>query len=323
MQLKKLYNLILFCAIYAAAHNVLACNTVAIISSNSHFSIVHRIEAAVYSEPKSVPELKHILIEKNLNPEIYTREPFCLLVVIGAEALQSVLKAAPDKPILALLTRKHTIQQLTQEYAHPGHISAIYLDQPLERQLNLVQHIIPKNTAQSVGVLLGPSSIEAKDKLVSLSKSKNMNINTVYVNKFENPVGVLDSLLDDVNVLLAIPDNRIFNPRTTRGMLLSAFHKQVPLIGYSKTYVNNGALVALYSSNKHIAHQAAKEIIRFLHTNELPAPKYPTDFAVAVNYQVARSLGITIESEAALQYSLYEMENRQQIGGVCTVATNH
>jgi putative ABC transport system substrate-binding protein len=306
----------------------LGCQTIGIVSSNSHFSIVHRIEAELYSVPEPIPELKHILIDKTLEPEIFKKEAFCMLVVIGAEALQSVLKTHSKKPILVLLTRKNIINQLIQENSlnngiTQNNISAIYLDQPLERQLNLVKAIVPQtSTNNSVGVLLGPSSVQDKDKLSSIAKQQNIQLNSIYVNKFENPVGVLDTLLDDVNALLAMPDNRIFNPKTTRGMLLTAFHKRVPLFGYSKTYVNNGALAAIYSTNKQIAHQAANEILAFIKNGKkLDIPKYPTDFAVAVNYQVSRSLGITVDSEAALQYKLYIKENRQQLGGICAVTS--
>lgn len=305
------------------------CQTIGIVSSNSHFSIVHRIEAALYSHPQPTPELKHILVDKSLNPDIFQREAFCLWVAIGAEALQTILKSHTQKPILVLLTRKHMVNQLIHDEVATTHhnfnnISAIYLDQPIARQLNLIELIIPKkNHKNAIGILLGPASLRDVENIEANNQDKKITINSIYVNRFENPVGVLDTLLDEVNVLLAIPDNRIFNAKTTRGMLLTAFHKHVPLIGYSKTLVNNGALAALYSTNKQVAKQASEEIIQFIHQGKpLAKSSFAKDFAVAVNYQVARSLGIMVDSEAAIQYNLYEMENRHQNGGICTTKTD-
>ncbi len=278
--------------------------------------MVHRIEAAIYAQPRPQPKLIHVIADNIKSSN--NNEPFkdsCLIVTIGSEALAMVLKKDSKTPILSVLTRKTTFQTLlkdagksTNDPEHP--ISAIYLDQPLERQLYLLQCLMPKQELNAIGILLGPSSQIEQDSLQALSQKKKLQLVTVYVNKFENPVAVLDALLDEAKIVLAIPDNRIYNTKTTRGMLLSAFHKRVPLIGYSRTYVNNGALAAVYSTTKQLADQTATQILHILATKDkkLNAPQYPKDFAIAVNYQVARSLGLAVESEVALKNAIEKME---------------
>ncbi len=287
-----------------------------LVSSNSHFGMVHRIEAALYAQPRPQPKLIHVIADNVQGTNISEQfKESCLIVTIGSEALAMALKKNTKTPILSVLIRKTTFQTLLKtsgkhinDPEHP--ISAIYLDQPLERQLHLLQCLMPTQELNAIGILLGPNSHVEQDSLQALSQKKKLELITVYVNKFENPVAVLDALLDEAKIVLAIPDNRIYNTKTTRGMLLTAFHKRVPLIGYSRTYVNNGALAAVYSTTKQLADQTAAQILQILATKDkkLKTPQYPKDFAIAVNYQVARSLGLAVESETALKNAIENME---------------
>lgn len=278
--------------------------------------MVHRIEASLYSQPHPQPKLTHIIAE-NIQPTYDFEQTGnnCLIITIGSEALNKVLQAKTKTPILSVLTRKNTFHYLLKE--HKRHlddpespISVIYLDQPLERQLLLLQSLLPKEGRKNIGILLGPSSLTEQTCLQKLASKKSLDLTTIYVNKFENPVGVLDALLNDTEIVLAIPDNRIYNPKTTRGMLLTAFHKRVPLVGYSRTYVNNGALAAIYSTTKQLADQTAKQILYMTQNadKKLSLVQYPQEFSVAVNYQVARSLGLTIPSETQLKSTIEKLE---------------
>lgn len=296
-----------------------ACPCVLLVSSNSHFGMVHRIEATLYAQPRPSPKLIHLVAE-NLKVDHFqqTEQQACLIVTIGAEALDAVLKTKTKKPILSVLARKSSFNAILREHdkkigINDEPISVIYLDQPLERQLYLLQCLLPKQSDNSIGVLLGPNSLVEQEHLQSLAHKHQLKLNTIYVNKFENPVAVLDGLLDETHIVLAIPDQRVYNTKTTRGMLLTAFHKRVPLIGYSRTYVNNGALAGVYSTTKQLADQTANQIIHILASPniKLPAPQYPKEFAIAVNYQVARSLGLSVDSEIVLKQTIEKMEKQK------------
>lgn len=296
-----------------AQGSCLACSSVLLFSSNSHLGVVHRIESALYAKPNPPPKLLHLGTENIKQKDLQVAaNQACLIVTIGSEALAEILKTQTKTPILSILIRKHMFNHLLQENnrhqndSYP--ITAIFLDQPIERQLNLLQCLLPLQPDKHLGVLLGPNSLEEQEFLQQETLHRNIKLTTIFVNKNENPVGVLDALIDEANVVLAIPDKRIYNPKTARGILLSAFHKRVSLIGYSKTFVNNGALAAVYSTSKQIAEQSAEQICTILHQKTLNPPQYPKEFTLAVNYQVARSLGLEIENEAELKIAMDKME---------------
>ncbi|MBS0290840.1 MAG: hypothetical protein JSS07_12500 [Proteobacteria bacterium] len=294
------------------------CNSIIIVSSNSHFAMVHRIEAALYAQPTLEPKPIHFIADNIPNPTFLAQHhKSCLIVTIGTEALTKILKLDTSLPVLSVLTRKKSFE--SQLETHGRHLndpkhphSVIYLDQPLERQLNLLKSLLPNpKTENNVGILLGTNSLSDQERLQKFASKKGLKLTTVNVNNFENPVAVLDGLLDDVNIVLALPDNRIYNNKTTRGMLLTAFHKRVPIIGYSKSYVNHGALGAVYSSTKQLADQTAVQIMAILKNNlQLPAPQYPNEFLVEVNYHVAHTLGLVIADEDALKQTLEKMERK-------------
>jgi hypothetical protein len=62
----------------------------------------------------------------------------------------------------------------------------------------------------------------------------------------------------------------------------------------------------VYSTPVQIANQAAKVVTQFSDTRKLPDYQYPQEFEVAVNTQVARSLGLTIKSAEQLRMEIGE-----------------
>ena len=138
-----------------------------------------------------------------------------------------------------------------------------------------------------------------------------MPLNILKLRKTDNPVSTLDSLSDDTHAILAVPDNSIYNPHTTRGLLLTAYRKKIPIFGYSRSFVNNGALAGLYSSRTLSAKDIAKWCSEILDKNDivLPLPKFANSFKVTVNYQVARALGINIDSEQKINDKLLSLES--------------
>lgn len=296
------------------------CPDVLLVSNNSHFAMVHRIEASLFSQPSPRPVITHLLVDHLQSGPGFAPDPkIGLVVTFGAEALEAVLRANINIPILSILIRKNTFYELLKQYDRAESIeqrtvSAIFLDHPLERQLNLIQVLFTDLKSKgAVGVLLGPGSIYQQDELLNQAHRQGLKLNTIYVNSFENPVAVMDAFLDEVKVLLALPDNRIFNPHTARGVLLAAFHKHVPLIGYSQSYVKNGALISMFSNTKQIADQTAQFILTTLNNNQMPLPQEPIDFCVEINYQVARSLNIAMESESAIHHKLSALEMHHSV----------
>lgn len=177
-----------------------------------------------------------------------------------------------------------------------GH-TAIYLDQPASRQAALLALILPDK--HQVGVMYSTTPPEMPRLKRELS-DHGLSLNTQIISPTLPLHEALHTLLQNSDVLLALPDPAVYNSSTIRNILLSTYRSNVPLVGFSPAYVKAGALYALYSTPTQIAAQAATLVKHFIQTRTLPSAQYPYEFEIQINEQVARSLGISTKNPAAL-----------------------
>lgn len=223
-----------------------------------------------------------------------------LVISVGMKAATAV--AASNAPVvLNVLIPKAGYEKLLHDFparANSKTFSAIFLDQPVSRQIRLIAAILPDK--RRIGVLFDSFP---KDELVQLRQQISKHGLTLHESNIgpELPLHeALHEVLQDSEVLLALPDSTVYNSSTLRNILLSTYRSGVPLIGLSPAYVKAGALCAVFSTPAQIAAQAAMAIQRFWEISALPAAQYPELFEVMVNEQVGRSLGLSIKSLAEL-----------------------
>lgn len=293
-----------------------APKTVLLISSNSHFGFVHRLEALLYTQSSSRPKLIHEVIDKTDSPIALSQINHAdFIVTMGAQAFEAALATQTQRPIYCVLVRRHLFFQLLEQYKRrtddpKAPISALYLDQPFPRQFRLIKMLFSQERQIPVGILMQSNTSDKADPIPSTQTPKGIALLTAYMNEYENQSAGLEELLSESRVLLALPESGLYNAKTARGILLTAYHNRVPVIAYSRTFVNNGALAAVYSTPKQVAKQTAQVITRILNQEgvQLPSPSFPDAFSVAINYQVANTLGLLVPSESALQKILQDQE---------------
>ncbi|MEE3168644.1 MAG: ABC transporter substrate-binding protein, partial [Pseudomonadota bacterium] len=94
--------------------------------------------------------------------------------------------------------------------------------------------------------------------------------------------------------LLAAPDSAIYNPRTIKYILLTAYRRNQIVIGPSQAYVKAGALASSYAPFPEMARLAGDYLAEFFESGAFPAPTYPEQYRVEINEQVARSMNIPL-----------------------------
>lgn len=235
------------------------------------------------------------------------RKPPDLIIAVGVQALQQTAPLADRIPVLGVLVPRQAYQKI-RDSTPPGHaLSAITLDQPQSRQLALLHYLLPQ--AKQVGLLLGPSNAELGVQVGRDAQALQLKTSVRTIDSEAQLPSVLSQLLQDCDVLLATPDPLVYTRDTAQTILLTSYRHQKPVIGFSKAYVMAGALAAVYSTPEQIARQTADIIIQGAsRASALPAAQSPQYFSVATNRQVARSLGITIDSETQLADKIRDQE---------------
>ncbi len=296
---------------------------IAILTEPHHFELSNLIQETLYKSPNHKSRItrfepKPILTQNQLEQ---LKQKFDLVLAIGPKSLHYYFESKPfdyPLPVVSILSRPSELDKilkdLTPQQIAVNNVVQLYLDQPLYRQLNLIRTLCQQSKCiGSIGIALGPSSKNYRKELEKLAENNQIPINIVEINPQLHPVENMHHLLKESMMLLAIPDETIFNSRTGRGLLLSSYHNKTPIIGYSKTYVNHGALAAVYTSPKQLAEETAHLMLDTL-SRPLPFPAkgiYSKDFSVAINPQVAKSMGFILKTENEIKQHMLSLEMKE------------
>ena len=245
-----------------------------------------------------------------------------LIIAIGIQAAQN---QAMLTPTLYLSITRTEFEKITQsvDYKHKDRFSAIFSEQPFHRQLELIR-MLPGNFTR-IGVLYSEDSKNIIPQLKAVAEKKNLTI--VDQQADLNSSLPLTSVVTDLiqrqhsEILLAIPDIKIYNRKTIKGLLMTGYRHRVPLVGYSQHYVVAGALAAVYSTPEQIARQAAEIISADLAQDKPPGsqlqqtekgsssrghdPKY---FSVEVNPYVNLALHLSPINEQNIYSALTQAD---------------
>ncbi len=290
---------------------VVRTSEAAVIVVSSERSAAYREAAeAVTAELQRSPEARREILQltaadlpayRGVAPRLY--------IALGTEACAQLMHAAAAAPVLCTLLPRSSFERVLREAGRRAGatLSALYLNQPLGRQLDLMRLALPQ--ARRVGVLWGADSQSQEAMLESAAQSRGLKVVGVQVKSEEPVFNGLKKILDESDLLLALADPQIYNSSSIQNILLASFRAQVPMLAISPAYVRAGALMAVYSTPAQIGQQAGLLARGVLQGQPLGVPQYPLQFEVSVNEHVARSLGLTLDAGA-----LAERLRRQERG---------
>lgn len=231
-----------------------------------------------------------------------------LVVTVGVRALQAIRKGGGTTPVIGILIPSAAYGRIVGAGAEtPSRaVSAVYLDQPPSRQLNLVRAVA--SGRHNIGFLVTAESGEALSAFRAAARGQKLSVLEEQIEQPRDLYSALRRLLSESDAVVALPDSVIYNPATIANILITTYRAQQPLFGFSPAYVKAGAIAAVYSTPRQVALQAASCIQRYFSSGRLGPPEYPRQFAVSMNPTVARSLGIEVEDESVVHDRLVQME---------------
>lgn len=221
------------------------------------------------------------------------------VVAVGTaaqRAMQELFVADPTPPpLLAILVPRPAFERgVDPVRLRAGLHSAVFLDQPPARQIDLVRLAIP--SLHHLGILLGAESKIHAAALEKAARERGIHL-VARQTAADKLFFALQELLPEVDALLALPDPAVFNGQTAANILAASYRRRVPLIGFSPAYARAGALVSLYSTPAQVGTRAGELLRQAFPARILPPPQWPRDFVVTVNPDVARSLGLSLDAD--------------------------
>jgi putative ABC transport system substrate-binding protein len=233
-----------------------------------------------------------------------------LFVALGSAAASALAKSELRTPVLCTLLPRSSYERILQTTGRKSsaQFSALYLDQPLGRQLELIRLALPE--ARRIGVLWGAESQPQAPALKIHAHARGLELVEASVGPAELLFPYLKTVLEEADVLLAVADPQVYNSSSIQNILLASFRAKVPMVAFSPAYVRAGALLALHVTPTQLGQQAGVIAWGVLRDKALsPIPLYSRDFSVMVNEHVARSLGLSLDGAA-----LRERLQRREVG---------
>jgi putative ABC transport system substrate-binding protein len=284
-----------------AVSGVHAAVSVVIVSSDRSSAYIEAAQAIVTDLEQSGLSRNDILQVTAEDWLLTVERSPKLLVTLGSEAAQTVVGSDVRVPVLSALLPRSSFERILRTHGRKAssQLSALFLDQPLNRQLDLIRLALP--SVRRVGVLWGTESLIHAPSLRTLALASGFQLVEASVEAGEPLFPALKRVLDDTEVLLAFADPAVFNSNTIQNVLLASFRARVPLVAFSPAYVRAGALLALYVTPAQVGQQVASVARGVLQGKLLPAsPLYAQSFSVSVNEYVARSLGLSFDVDSLI-----------------------
>ncbi|MAT65716.1 MAG: hypothetical protein CMN57_08730 [Gammaproteobacteria bacterium] len=228
-----------------------------------------------------------------------------LIITAGARACAQGLSQA-QQPVLCTFITEAAYRRLAGQARAPRH-SALFLEQPLSRQLNLASLLLPPDGGL---VVLRPQAATDADSLRAAAVRAGVSLSILTLPPGDNPARRIQQGMDRHQMLLALPDPAIYNRHSIHGILLTTYRKGIAVIGFSDSFVKAGAIAAVHSTPEDMARASADIASVFLADTEtgLPAPAHPSRFTVTLNHRVAQTLSLALPPEARLHDQLRDME---------------
>lgn len=234
-----------------------------------------------------------------------------LIVTLGVRALNYAIDAPGSRPLFALLVPNLTFARIIADHPQARRrqtISALILDQPYTRQLQLIRHALP--SARRVGVLVGPATASQAEELTKTARETGLEAHIHAVNSREQVFSGFNQLAREVDVLLLLPDPQVVSGETLRALFLQAYRQRLPVVAYASSLVQAGATLGLYATTAQMGSEAGRWIRDMLAGREASKgagkvmTRFPQLYTVEINRNVARTLELSLPSVESLNARL-------------------
>ena len=221
-----------------------------------------------------------------------------LILTVGTSATQFAKEYFPDKPIVFSAVAQPVLSGLVTSLQKPAsNVTGASLTIPFEVQFRYFREVLPK--VKKIGVLYTDSTRSLVTQASVIASEAGLTLVPIRVNDITQLPQALDSLATVADGMWSVADPTLFDPRSTKYIIMSTIRKGIPLMGFSRHVVESGALFALDFDYKAIGLQAGSLACRIL-DGERPSDIPVTSADVIwfhYNAKTAEHIHVTVPEE--------------------------
>jgi putative tryptophan/tyrosine transport system substrate-binding protein len=215
-----------------------------------------------------------------------------LIYALGADAIKWASFQTSRIPIVATMVLKDDL------FRHSSNISGVSLGYSLSTQFEWLKKFFPQQKA--VAVLYNPRENAAiVQEVTHICEQLGLKLVPIPVETPKELPFALEQLANNVELLLAIPDETVMSANTAKEVLLASFRNKVPLIGLSDNWVKSGAFYSLSWDYVDLGQQSAILAQKLLDGTPIKtiSSERPRKVTYTVNAKIAEHMNIEIPEE--------------------------
>lgn len=209
------------------------------------------------------------------------------VVAIGTAAFKKV-RSITNLPVIYIMV-------IPSEATPPlsSNISGVSLDFSPDAYLSMMTALFPK--AKRIGLVYDPRNTAAfVGDAAKAARAVNVELVTEQVRDLSMIPDALNDLRYKIDVLWMVPDPTVVTNEIVDDMLRFSFQNNVPIVTFSKKYVEMGAVASLDIDPYDMGVQAAS-IVNGLSAKQTAITVYARKSHLTINKKVASKLGLTIK----------------------------
>jgi putative tryptophan/tyrosine transport system substrate-binding protein len=177
-----------------------------------------------------------------------------------------------------------------------SNISGVSIDISPETYLTTMMALFPK--AKRVGLLYDPRNTAAfVEEAMKAARATRMELVTEQVRDSSKIPEVLNELQQKIDILWMIPDPTIVGADIVEYMLQFSFQNKIPIVSFSKKYVDMGAVASLDIDPYDMGEQVASMVGKVLSGKSIGSIVYARKSRLTINKKIASKLGLKINDD--------------------------
>ncbi|WP_308575731.1 ABC transporter substrate-binding protein [uncultured Fusobacterium sp.] len=214
-----------------------------------------------------------------------------IVVAISTPSAQAAVNNIKDKPIFfAAITNPESAGVLAEN------VTGVSDRSPVKKQVELIKEILPET--KKIGVVYNTSeqnSFYLTDEFKKEAEKNGYEVVIKGITNVNEIASALDTILPEIDVLYTTIDNTI---ASTYPLIIDKSKKvNKPVIGATKSYVDQGALASEGISDYKVGYQTGEMIVRYLKGEDIKNMKFEVvrESERYINREVAKNFKIVVE----------------------------
>ena len=214
-----------------------------------------------------------------------------IVVAISTPSAQAAVNNIKDKPIFfAAITNPESAGVLVEN------VTGVSDRSPVKKQVELIKEILPET--KKIGVVYNTSeqnSFYLTDEFKKEAEKNGYEVVIKGITNVNEIASALDTILPEIDVLYTTIDNTI---ASTYPLIIDKSKKvNKPVIGATKSYVDQGALASEGISDYKVGYQTGEMIVRYLKGEDIKNMKFEVvrESERYINREVAKNFKIVVE----------------------------